>query len=237
MNEHAKYYTICPLCVKTLILPPSPASEAALYNTCVIWDNEDVIRREVNLRLFDGAQVLRIRKGNVMKGLVHLYCGDGKGKTSSAAGLALRCAGAGGKVVFVSFLKDGTSSEIPMLEKCEGISVLMCRRQFGFVKDMDETTRSEAAQAYQKLLEEALREAKDADMIVLDEICAACRFGMVSEQKLLDYLDSPERNAEVVMTGRDPLPSMKDRADYLTVMTKEKHPFDRGISARRGIEY
>ena len=172
-----------------------------------------------------------------MKGLIHLYCGDGKGKTTAAAGLALRCCGAGGKVVFASFLKDGTSSEISVLEKCEGIEVMVCRRHFGFVRDMDEAEFSEASKAFEALLNETVQKAGEADMVVLDEICAACRCGLVSEQTLLDFLDSPGRKAEVVMTGRDPLPSMTGRADYLTVMEKGKHPYDLGIKARKGIEY
>ena len=172
-----------------------------------------------------------------MKGLIHLYCGDGKGKTTAAAGLALRCCGAGGKVVYASFLKDGTSSEISMLEKCEGIEVTVCRRHFGFIREMDEAEFSEAANAFEALFDETVRKAGKADMVILDEICAACRFGLVSEQKLLAFLDSPGRRAEVVMTGRDPLPSMTDRADYLTVMEKGKHPYELGVEARKGIEY
>ena len=74
----------------------------------------------------------------MMRGLIHLYCGDGKGKTSAAAGMALRCAGAGGSVVYAAFLKDGTSSETAMLEKCPGISVLYCADHFGFVEQAEQ---------------------------------------------------------------------------------------------------
>ena len=171
------------------------------------------------------------------RGLIHLYCGDGKGKTTAAAGLALRCAGAGGNVVFAQFLKDGTSSEMAMLEQCPGIHTLCCPENYGFIRDMDEDMRKEAGLAFSGLFAGAAQLGKNADMVILDEICAACRGGFVDEGKLLAFLDDPERTAEVILTGRDPSKEMEKRADYITCMEKIKHPFDRGIAARKGIEY
>ena len=173
----------------------------------------------------------------MMRGLIHLYCGDGKGKTSAAAGMALRCAGSGGSVIYAAFLKDGTSSETAMLEKCPGINVLYCADHFGFVKDMDEGVRRAAGSGFSGLFSKAAALGMKTDMVILDEICAACRYGFVDEAKLLDFLDGPERTAEVILTGRDPSDAMMKRADYITCMVKKRHPFDRGIGARKGIEY
>ena len=89
------------------------------------------------------------------QGKLHIYCGDGKGKTTAAAGLALRCAGSGRKVVFVQFLKDGTSSEIKILRQIPGIEVLTCPENFGFTFRMTEETRARAAAAYQALFDRA----------------------------------------------------------------------------------
>ncbi len=171
------------------------------------------------------------------KGLIHLYCGDGKGKTSAASGMALRCAGAGGRVVFAVFLKDGTSSEMEMLKRCPEIEILCCAENFGFTSQMDGRTREMARAAYSELFSKAAALGAKADMVILDEICAACRHGFVGEDRLLAFLDDPERTAEVILTGRDPSGEMTSRADYITCMEKKKHPFDRGIGARKGIEY
>ena len=76
-----------------------------------------------------------------MAGLIHIYCGDGKGKTTAAIGLAIRAAGAGRKVLFAQFLKDGSSSELKILRNLENIEVLTCETRYGFYKNMNEETR------------------------------------------------------------------------------------------------
>lgn len=171
-------------------------------------------------------------------GLIHLYCGNGKGKTTAAIGLSVRCAGAGGRVIFTQFFKDGTSSELKVLEGLPGLRVLVCRELFGFYRRMSEETRARAREAYTALLDSALAAAGEgAELLVLDEAVSALNHGMIPAEKLLDFLDHKPRDLEVVLTGREPPEALQARADYITEMVKRRHPFDQGIAARRGIEF
>jgi len=170
-------------------------------------------------------------------GLVHIYCGDGKGKTSAAVGLALRAAGRGMRVVAVRFLKTDDSGEVEVLNRIPEITLLPCEKNFGFVSKMDEETRRQAAAYNRWLFERAALLSEDADMVVFDEIMAAVHYGMIPEAAVLDFLSSRPEKLEVVMTGRDPSEALLDAADYVSEIKKRKHPFDRGISARKGIEY
>lgn len=170
-------------------------------------------------------------------GLVHIYCGDGKGKTSAAIGLAVRAAGRGRRVVIARFLKSDDSGEVEALKAIPSVQVIPCRKNFGFVFRMDEETRKRAAAYNEALFEEAAECSDSADLLVLDEIVAAVNYGMVSEKRVLSFLRSRPEKLEVVLTGRDPSPSLKEAADYISEIRKEKHPFDKGISAREGIEY
>ena len=172
-----------------------------------------------------------------MAGLIHLYCGDGKGKSTAAAGLSLRAAGAGKRVLFLQFFKDGSSSEIGLLRQIPGVEVLVCSRHFGRFRNMSEEQKAEAREAYGALFEEACRKAGEKDLLVLDEAVSACRHETIPEERLLRFLKEKPEGLEVVLTGRKPSEALKDAADYVTCMTKEKHPFDQGIAARKGIEF
>lgn len=172
-----------------------------------------------------------------MSGLIHLYCGDGKGKTSAAAGLALRAAGAGKRVLFTQFMKDGSSSEIGVLRGIENISVLLCKKPYGFYWNMTAQQRVQAKADYARLLREALQQSAEVELLVLDEIVSACNRGVVEEAYLVDFLKSKPERLEIVLTGRDPSETLIACADYVTEMKKIKHPYDRGIAARRGIEF
>lgn len=173
-----------------------------------------------------------------MSGLIHIYWGEGKGKTSAALGLALRAAGAGIKVLFVQFLKDGSSSEIALLERL-GIETACCPDIQKFVFQMTEEERLQAGEEYSRLLTAAISRCREADMglLVLDEVIPACNLGLVSETALADFLRSKPRELEVALTGREPSPALLELADYVTEMKKLRHPYDRGIQARKGIEF
>lgn len=201
-------------------------------------------------------------------GCIHIYCGDGKGKTTAAVGLAVRMAGCGGRVVAARFLKNDDSGELVSLRQIPGVTVIPSRKVFGFTWQMTKEQKAEAALYYRGLLEEgfqrAAEEVKEREaetgreekreagtsgclgtpedsrpcvLLILDEVCAAVNSGLLPESAVLELLDQRPRGMEVVMTGREPRESFLSRADYVTEMKKITHPFDRGISARKGIEY
>lgn len=172
-------------------------------------------------------------------GRVHIYCGDGKGKTTAAIGLAVRAAGRGMKVLVARFLKTDDSGEIMALSQVTGITVLPCRKIFGFYFRMTEAQKKEAKNYYGELLEAAWDMAFEEgyEMLILDEIMAACNYGLVSEQRLVEYVTERPDRLEVVMTGRDPSKELLALADYVSEIQKKKHPFDSGLQARKGIEY
>lgn len=169
--------------------------------------------------------------------MIHIYCGDGKGKTTAAVGLAVRAAGAGKSVVFTQFFKDGSSSEIGVLRSIPNILVLHCKTVPGFWRRMNEGQREKARADYTGLFTDVAEAAKSADLLILDEIVSACNHGAVPEHLVTDFLDKKPDTLEVVLTGRDPSPALLDRADYITEMRKCRHPYDQGIPARKGIEF
>lgn len=178
-----------------------------------------------------------------MPGLIHIYCGDGKGKTTAALGLALRAAGSRKKVLLLQFFKDGKSSEFAALSHVPGIEVVPQTRTFGFSWTLSEEEKAEARMYYSGLLEEAFRRSGEADrgqnvgLLVLDEAMSACTTGMIDEARLLALLAEKPAELEVVLTGRNPSQALVDVADYVTEMKKVKHPYERGVAARKGIEY
>ena len=174
-----------------------------------------------------------------MKSCIHIYCGDGKGKTTAAVGLAVRAAGCGKKVLITRFLKTDNSGEVKSLGQLPEIKVTPCERSFGFFSKMSEEQKAEAEIYYSRLLETTLDQAARGgfDLLVLDEIMAVCNFGLVEEDRVLDFLTSRPEELEVVLTGRDPSERLMEAADYVSEIKKVKHPYDRGIMARRGIEF
>ncbi len=169
-----------------------------------------------------------------MTGLVHLYWGDGKGKTTAAMGLALRALGTGRKVVIVQFLKGGQSGEIPLLRSL-GAQIFRGKAGMKFSFQMDEAEKAET----RALQTEHLRKALDceADLLVLDEACAAWQTGLVDRELLQKAVLEKPAGREVVLTGRLPPEWMREAADYITEMHCHRHPYERGVPAREGVEY
>ena len=165
--------------------------------------------------------------------MLHLYWGNGKGKTTAAMGLALRALGHGRRVVIVQFLKDGTSGEIAPL-RAAGATVYACPNA-KFTWLMDEADKAEAREASARALGQAL--AEPFDLLVLDEACAALKSGILDEALLRRAVAFAKNGREVVLTGRDPAPWLQDAADYSTEMRAHRHPYADGVAAREGVEY
>ena len=150
-------------------------------------------------------------------GLIHLYHGDGKGKTTAAMGLAVRALGCGRRVVIVQFLKGGATGELEPLQTLGATFY-----------------RGKAGQKF-VFLRRAL--AEPADLLILDEACAAWNLNMVDRELLQNAVLHKPAEQELAMTGRDPAPWMLDAADYITEMCCRRHPYEKGIPARKGVEF
>ncbi|MCD8355539.1 MAG: cob(I)yrinic acid a,c-diamide adenosyltransferase [Clostridia bacterium] len=170
------------------------------------------------------------------QGLIHIYCGDGKGKTTSAFGLALRCAGTGERVRIVQFLKGGETGEVTAMQRMPNVEILRAKQGTKFTFQMNETEFIQAKRDHTALLDNAFAQAEGLRMLVLDEIMAACTTGMVDEAHLIDLIQNKPERLELVLTGRNPSEQLLALADYITEMKKVRHPYDKGIAARKGIE-
>lgn len=170
------------------------------------------------------------------KGCVHIYCGDGKGKTTCAMGLCVRAAGAGKKVLLHQFLKDNTSSERTIIDKLPGVTVMPGAKMDKFTFQMNEEELQALRENNDANLARLCDMAKDYDMLILDESVYAMDMGLLSEDKLIEWLEKKPEHLEVVMSGRNPSDRLKEHADYISEIKKIKHPFDQGLSSRIGIE-
>jgi len=171
-------------------------------------------------------------------GLIHVYCGDGKGKTTAALGLILRAAGRGLKVVLARFLKKPESGELLSLSRLPEVHYVAWEGCAKFSFRMTEQEKQELRVRQNEILEEAFRVARreEAQLLVLDEAIGSCDKELLDETRLLELLRERPKRLEVVMTGRNPGKKILELADYVTEMRKVKHPFERGIPARIGIE-
>ncbi len=168
------------------------------------------------------------------QGLVHLYWGEGKGKTTAAMGLALRALGQGQRVVVLQFLKDGTSGETGPLSRL-GAELFfgLDRGKFSFQMTAEE--RAAARRTQTERLAAALE--RPCELLVLDEACAAWELDLVDREALRRAVLDRPAGREVVLTGRSPAPWMAEAADYSTEMRCICHPYHSGVPARRGIEF
>lgn len=176
--------------------------------------------------------------------MVHLYYGDGKGKTTAAFGLALRALGAGWRVCVVQFLKDGSSGEVGPLRSL-GAAVLADEPPVKFTFQMDAAEKATARAEHDANLTRALALLDGAPddapgrLLVLDEALDALGADLLDEalvRKALTWAAASETH-ELVVTGHAVPGFVLDAADYVTRMQAERHPYGRGVAARRGVEY
>lgn len=173
------------------------------------------------------------------KGLIHIYCGDGKGKTTAALGLALRAAGAGKRVHLVQLLKGNPTSELSSLALLPNITVARPEKGFGFTFNMTEEQKSELTGIHNRLLANAFDKMNcgDTDMLIIDEFFAAYNKNLLDREMAEKIVFEKSFACELILTGREPDKKFIDIADYVSEIKCVKHPYEKGISARKGIEY
>jgi len=174
------------------------------------------------------------------KGLIHLYYGDGKGKTTAALGLALRAAGCGKNVIIVEFIKNWSSGEHNSLAQIINIQVFRGKAAGGkFIHEMTDEEKQETKTSQDECLQKAIKliEAGLCDMLILDEATDAYELGVLDAVLLEELIYNKPEYLELVITGHNPDERLVKHADYVTEMKKHKHPYDEGVSARRGIEF
>ncbi len=172
-------------------------------------------------------------------GLIHIYCGNGKGKTTAALGLAIRAAGAGQKVHIVQLLKGSETSELESLKHLTNITVTRLPRKFGFTFSMNQQDKQEITACHNNLLISAYEQMKshELDMLIIDEFFAAYEKKIISKEIAEKLVFEKEKDCELVLTGRNPTEKFLAAADYISQINAVKHPYEKGISARKGIEF
>lgn len=174
-----------------------------------------------------------------IKGLVHIYTGDGKGKTTAAVGLGIRAWGRGKKVLMVQFLKGMESGELIAISKLNSNFIINPGKSIGkFTWEMNEEELQKAATLQKEQFDYALKEMKTNkwDVLILDEIMAAITIKMIPLEDVLELIRCKPDKLEIVMTGRNAPDELIQVADYVSDIREVKHPFSKGIPARRGIE-
>jgi len=171
------------------------------------------------------------------KGLVHIYTGEGKGKTTSAMGLAIRARGRGKKILFAQFFKEkGSPGELELLEQL-GIHIIVfdkIKSPFFYPDINRKHLREEVIKALRQLGH--LFSEEQPDLVILDEFICLVSEHVLAEHEAVSFIAERPENIELVLTGRGATQQIINLADYVTNMQNIKHPFDKGIAARKGIE-
>lgn len=174
------------------------------------------------------------------KGLVQVYTGNGKGKTTASIGLGIRAYGNGLKVIMIQFLKSGVTGELNVLNKLgENFKVYRFEKEKDFTWNLTEEEKKEL----KKEIEEGFNFAKKVlqenmcDMLILDEVMAAINGGYINVEDVLELIENKNDKMELVLTGRNVPKAIADKSDLITEMKDIKHYFNDGVPARKGIEF
>ena len=172
------------------------------------------------------------------KGLVHIYTGDGKGKTTAAVGLLVRAVGASRKTLFCQFLKGRDTAELSPLAQL-GVTIFRTDAVKKFIWNMDEDEKKICVKSHQMCYNKmkAAVMSGQYDMAVLDEVIVAAAYGLVDQADLCRLIKAKPVHTELILTGRNAVEPLLSYADYISDIRMVKHPYEKGIAARRGIEY
>jgi cob(I)alamin adenosyltransferase len=173
------------------------------------------------------------------KGLIQIYTGTGKGKSTAAIGQAVRAAGHGFKVGFLSFFKDPEAfgyGEYKSLEKLGIKTFLFARKHPHFYKELNPDDVCQECSEGLEFIKELVRDPS-WDMLILDEMNIALRDGFLKEEDVLSLLDAKPDKLELILTGRGVTDKIVEKADLVSEVREVKHPYSRGVKGRKGIEY
>ena len=173
---------------------------------------------------------------SLKKGYIHIYTGNGKGKTTAALGLGLRAAGAGLKVYMIQFMKGRRYSEIDAVEQLQNFTIVQFGRDEFVSKENPEQIDVDLAQKGLKHAEEIIKKG-EYDLVILDEINVAIDFNLVALKDVLKLVEEKPEKVELVLTGRYAPQELMKNAELVTEMLEIKHPFQKGVLARKGIDY
>jgi len=172
----------------------------------------------------------------LQQGYTQLYTGNGKGKTTAAMGLAVRALGNGFSVAIIQFMKAQPTGEILSFEKLDNVDFFQygCK---GFLLP-DGKNKKEHAQMVKKGFEHArqLMKSKKYDLIVLDEIVVAIYFKLIAEREIIEFIESKNKETEIILTGRAASEEIIKNCDLVTEMQEIKHYYQKGVQSRIGIE-
>lgn len=174
------------------------------------------------------------------RGLVQVYTGNGKGKTTASIGLGIRAYGNGLKVIMIQFLKSGVTGELNVLNNLgENFKVYRFEKEKDFTWNLTEEQKKELKLEIQEGFNFAKKVVKEnlCDMLILDEVMASVNGGYIKEEDVVELIESKNDNMELVLTGRNVPNAIAEKSDLITEMKDVKHYFNKGIPARKGIEF
>lgn len=175
-------------------------------------------------------------------GFLHVYTGNGKGKTTASIGIAIRFLGSGGDVILVQFLKGRLSGEVSFLEEVKKVKIFRLSKDYGFTFSMNEKVKKLVKEEHNEILKNALKEVKKTKesnrcLLILDECAGAISEGLLEEADILDIIKKENRGLELVLTGRSFSKKILEKADYISDIRSVRHPMEIGLAAREGIEF
>ncbi len=173
------------------------------------------------------------------KGMIQVYCGNGKGKTTAAIGLVIRAVGRGKKVIFAQFLKGTKTGELEVLKQLSNVTVIRNPKELGFLSRMNDLEKREVTEFHNQTLEKIQKILLEEmiDLLVLDELTYPYIWNLIDKEKVEALILQKPEKLEIVITGREPDSFFLEHADYITDMQCIRHPYQKGIKAREGIEY
>tara|TARA_Y100000034_G_scaffold123932_1_gene171427 strand:- start:5000 stop:5545 length:546 start_codon:yes stop_codon:yes gene_type:complete len=179
--------------------------------------------------------ILNVVKMKEKLGLIHIYTGKGKGKTSAGMGLILRALGRGLKIKIIQLFKRDTGEQF--FFENSGFKYLQFKPLHPFFKNYNENELEDLKKEFLEFWKEVIKDIEEYDVVLIDEIGPGIKWKIISEEIILDFMGNKPKNTELVLTGRNIPDSIIEKADYVSEIKKIKHPYDKGILSRKSIEF